>query len=446
MPPLSRHVVMPQLVGFLDSYPNLRIEFHPTQDTRAIQSENIDVLLHVGEPPPSRLIARKLGQGRPAAYASPAYIARHGELKDPGELRAHRCLAFKPDWLTQPYVRWTFTKGARTKTIKINPAIVTSDREALLVGAASSAGVIFMACFDPGLIASKQLIRLFPDWSCKPSFNIYALYRDKSVKVSGVASFLSFSVLSGILTGMSTPSFMLGASTRNDRMVEAYFTMVLLGKSPEAGAGKANYSEVSPMSGPVPSWPPAQWPSRRKYRLGCPGNAQIRRRAIGIDLGQTPKAQAIRPTRARPNVISRIVDNTTDGDSPGRVGVVATASTGLWNCTTKAANWHCRRAAARSRCQPEHLRDRPCCLWPLVRRHQLRTGLGEMSCSENKVTGADLTNIGAYELSGLGREFCEYQLQIVDRLCVRTTVLICAPDMDPNVCGTFRNTIVQPNG
>ncbi len=192
MPPLSRHVVMPQLAGFLDAYPNLRIEFHATQDTRAIQSENIDVLLHVGEPPPSRLIARKLGQGRPAAYASPAYIARHGELKDPDELRAHRCLAFKPDWLAQPYVRWTFTKGARTKTIKINPAIVTSDREALLVGAASSAGVIFMACFDPGLIASKQLIRLFPDWSCKPSFNIYALYRDKSAKAPRVASFLSF--------------------------------------------------------------------------------------------------------------------------------------------------------------------------------------------------------------------------------------------------------------
>jgi DNA-binding transcriptional LysR family regulator len=192
MPPLSRHVVMPRLAGFLNAYPNLRIEFHPTQDTRAIQSENIDVLLHVGEPPPSRLIARKLGQGRPAAYASPAYVAQHGELKDPDELRAHRCLAFKPDWLTQPFVKWTFTKGARSKTIKISPAIVTSDREALLVGAVSSAGVIFMACFDPGLIASKQLIRLFPDWSCRPSFNIYALYRDRSAKVPRVASFLAF--------------------------------------------------------------------------------------------------------------------------------------------------------------------------------------------------------------------------------------------------------------
>jgi DNA-binding transcriptional LysR family regulator len=192
MPPLSRHVVMPQLAGFLDAHPNLRIDFHVTQDTKAIQSENIDVLLHVGEPPPSRLIAHKLGQGRPAAYASPAYVARHGELKDPDELRAHRCLAFKPDWLAQPYVRWTFTKGARTKTIKINPAIVTSDREALLIGATSSAGIIFMACFDPGLIASRQLIRLFPEWSCKPSFNIYALYRDKSAKAPRVASFLSF--------------------------------------------------------------------------------------------------------------------------------------------------------------------------------------------------------------------------------------------------------------
>jgi DNA-binding transcriptional LysR family regulator len=142
---------MPQLAGFLDAHPNLRIEFHVTQDTRAIQSENIDVLLHVGEPRPSRLIARKLGQGRPAAYASPAYIARHGELKDPNDLRAHRCLAFKPDWLAQPFVKWTFS-----------------------------------------LIVSKQLVRLFPDWTCKPSFNIYALYRGKSAKTPRVASLLAF--------------------------------------------------------------------------------------------------------------------------------------------------------------------------------------------------------------------------------------------------------------
>lgn len=192
MPPLSRHVLMPQLAGFLDAYPNLRIEFHATQDTRAVHSENIDVLLSVGEPPPSRLIARKLGQGRPAAYASPAYIARHGELRDPDDLRSHRCLAFKPDWLAQPFVRWTFTKGTRTKTVKINPVIVSSDREGLIVGATSSVGIIFMACFDPGLIVSNQLVRLFPDWTCKASFNIYALYRDKSARIPRVSAFLSF--------------------------------------------------------------------------------------------------------------------------------------------------------------------------------------------------------------------------------------------------------------
>jgi DNA-binding transcriptional LysR family regulator len=192
MPPLSRYVVMPQLAGFLDAHPNLRIEFHATQDTRAIQSANIDILLSVGEPPPSRLIARKLGQGRPAAYASPAYIARHGELKSPDDLRAHRCLAFKPDWLAKPYVQWTFTKGARTKTIKITPTIVSSDREGLIVGATSSAGVIFMACFDPGLIESNRLVRLFPDWTCKASFNIYALYRGRSANIPRVSSFLSF--------------------------------------------------------------------------------------------------------------------------------------------------------------------------------------------------------------------------------------------------------------
>lgn len=190
--PLARHVLMPRLASLNDRYPELLVETRLTQDPRDMQSENLDVLLHVGEPPPSRLVAQRLGQGKPAAYASPDYVRRFGAPEQPADLVNHRCLLFRPAWSMGPFDHWKFERKGMLETIQVRPSFVTPDREGLIVAACAGVGVIYMACFDPAFLTSGRLTRLLPGWSCPPSFGIHLLYRRGSTGIPRVAAFLRF--------------------------------------------------------------------------------------------------------------------------------------------------------------------------------------------------------------------------------------------------------------
>lgn len=190
--PLNRYVVMPRIADFLARNPELRVELRVTQDARSMQPENIDVLLGVGEPPESRLVAKRLGVGRPAAYASPGYLERFGEPRQPDELSGHRCLGFRPPWLTQPRLDWAFERAGIVKTVRITPMVVSGDREGLLTAAIGGAGIVYMACFDPALVSSDKLRRLFPEWRSVDSFSIYVLHRRNARSVPRIAAFLRF--------------------------------------------------------------------------------------------------------------------------------------------------------------------------------------------------------------------------------------------------------------
>lgn len=190
--PLSRYVLMPHLATLQSRHPDLRVETRLTQDPGDMQAENLDVLLHVGEPPPSRLIAHRLGQGRPAAYASPDYLRRFGEPASPDDLPRHRCLVFRRPWSTRPHDEWDFERDGARKTVQVAPTLISPDREGLIVAAMAGAGVMYMACFDPALVVSGRLVRLLPGWSCPASFNIYALYRRSSIPAPRVSAFIQF--------------------------------------------------------------------------------------------------------------------------------------------------------------------------------------------------------------------------------------------------------------
>jgi len=190
--PLGRYIVWPRLAQFLSRYPEMRLDCKPIQDPRAMQTENFDVMLTVGEPPPSRLVAHHLARGRPGIYASPEYLLRYGEPATPAELATHRCLVFHGPWMQVPASEWKFERDGQATMVAVTPRVTTADREGLIVAALGGAGVIRMSCFDPGLIESGRLRRLLPDWACTDSFNVYALHRRGAAMAPRVQAFLAF--------------------------------------------------------------------------------------------------------------------------------------------------------------------------------------------------------------------------------------------------------------
>jgi DNA-binding transcriptional LysR family regulator len=190
--PIGRYVIWPRLALLLDRHPELRLDFKPIQDPKAMQSENLDVLLTTGEPPPSRLVAHRLALGRPGIYASPQYVRRFGEPQSPDQLTEHRCLVFHGPWMQTPADQWDFERGGQAASVRVKARVVTPDREGLIVAALSGAGVIRMACFDPALVQDGRLRRLLADWECTSGFNVYALHRKSTSLAPRIQAFMSF--------------------------------------------------------------------------------------------------------------------------------------------------------------------------------------------------------------------------------------------------------------
>ena len=162
--PISRHVVMPALGAFIRKYPGLRLVFEILNSPQEMYAEGIDLLLRIGEPPDSDLVARKIAQIQYGLYASPAYIANSGTVSQPEDLIHHICLVHKPPWQAKPFDEWEFERNGESRSLKVLPSATSDDREGLLVSAASGAGVVRMGFFDPSMVTAGHLQRLLPEW------------------------------------------------------------------------------------------------------------------------------------------------------------------------------------------------------------------------------------------------------------------------------------------
>jgi DNA-binding transcriptional LysR family regulator len=188
---VSRYILMPHLAAFARRHPGLRLECIAVHEPKDMHAEGLDVLLRVGDPPDSQLIARKMAQLRFGLYAAPGYLEAAGPPADPDDLRRHRCVVHAPPNFSRPLDTWAFERGHERKVVKVSAALLTNDREALIAAVVGGAGIMRIGMFDPTLITSGHLRRLLPEWSCPGGQPIYALYRRMKPLPQKIAAFLA---------------------------------------------------------------------------------------------------------------------------------------------------------------------------------------------------------------------------------------------------------------
>lgn len=86
--------VLPLLPRFLGLYPMVELDVSLTDAVIDLMDEGADIAIRSGPLRDSRLMARKLMEGRRIVVASPAYLAAHGPLEAPQDLANHNCLRF----------------------------------------------------------------------------------------------------------------------------------------------------------------------------------------------------------------------------------------------------------------------------------------------------------------------------------------------------------------
>lgn len=167
--PLSAaRLVLPKIVpGFLAAYPDIRLEIFADDSFVDILASGCDAGIRYDERLEQDMIAVPIGPRvqRFACAASPAYLARRGTPRHPGELLQHDCLRLRFTSGARP--PWEFARGGEQLVVDPDgPLQVEVGAVELKIDAAiAGSGVIYL--FEDWLrphLDSGALTPLLEDW------------------------------------------------------------------------------------------------------------------------------------------------------------------------------------------------------------------------------------------------------------------------------------------
>ncbi|WP_394833253.1 LysR family transcriptional regulator [Pendulispora rubella] len=189
---LGHAVITPKMPLFLAKYPAVRLELTLRDSFVDPVAEGIDILVRIGPPGESALIARRLGASQIVPCAAPAYLARRGTPKAPSDLAEHDCLGYLRDGRPDP---WRFVAAdGTTMAVDIKGPYHANDAAAGYQAALAGRGLV--ALFDfvvKDAFARGELVRVLENYPM-PTRPIHALYPKNRHLLPKVRVFLDFLV------------------------------------------------------------------------------------------------------------------------------------------------------------------------------------------------------------------------------------------------------------
>lgn len=91
---VGRRLIAPQVAGFLEKYPEVKVRLRMTDRQVNLTTEGLDLSFFLGQPEDSNLRIRKIADVERVLCASPAYIRKHGNPASGDDIIAqkHECL------------------------------------------------------------------------------------------------------------------------------------------------------------------------------------------------------------------------------------------------------------------------------------------------------------------------------------------------------------------
>ena len=193
----GRYRVAPLLAVFMRKHPDLRIDAVYDDTWVDMVAGKVELAVRVGRLADVQLVAHRVGRMRIFPCASPDYLASAPPLRDPADLKAHRCITFSG------YRRgtlWSFTRGRRRRAVRIDPVLSSNDaqaiRDAILAGVGIGLQGDYMA---DSMVADGRLVELFPDWKL-PVFDVHLLWlpgADRDPALRALIDFLARRLATG---------------------------------------------------------------------------------------------------------------------------------------------------------------------------------------------------------------------------------------------------------
>lgn len=172
------------LGDFMRQYPQINAEVELTSRNVDPVEEGVDIVILVGQPQDSTLIARKLFESGRRLYASPDYLARHGQPRTVADLAGHRAILLPQDGSRY----WPLSGETIGCQRVLSCNNITFAREAVLAGA-GIAGLPIM--ISERAVREGRLVELLPE-ARLPVGELYAVYPSRRFQAMKVKTFLDF--------------------------------------------------------------------------------------------------------------------------------------------------------------------------------------------------------------------------------------------------------------
>ena len=188
---LGNDSISPLLPEFMARYPDVRVEMFLTNERVDLVASEMDLAIRVGVLEDSSLSARRLTTIQTSIYASPDYLANHGEPLRPEDLTHHRALAFTKYRHGNRYI-WPLSDGDTQTEVEVMPVLVGNDPTGLLVSVLSGVGVALLPdSFGGAAVSTGRLRRILAAWS-GPSVDLNAVYPPGRMHAPKVRAFVDF--------------------------------------------------------------------------------------------------------------------------------------------------------------------------------------------------------------------------------------------------------------
>jgi DNA-binding transcriptional LysR family regulator len=173
---LALHVIVPALPRFHARYPDIQLDLGVSDRPVDLIGENVDCVLRGGDLADQSLIARRIGDYRFSIYASPGYLARHGEPSHPRQLQGDHYVvgyAISGSGRSMPLV---FDRDGEVHEIEGRRIVAINDSNAYVAAGVAGLGVIqgpdFMVAEH---VAAGRLRRIMGGWEVQ-SVPLYVVY------------------------------------------------------------------------------------------------------------------------------------------------------------------------------------------------------------------------------------------------------------------------------
>ncbi|WP_323001399.1 LysR substrate-binding domain-containing protein [Denitromonas sp.] len=193
----GRSHVAPLISQFVRKYPEVEVQLQLSVVPPPLTDDLYDVCVRFGEPPDTRVIARKIAPNRRLLCASPGYLKRYGMPKTPKDLVEHNCIGIRQG--EEAYGVWRLTNSrnrqSNPESVRISGNLTTNDGEIAVKWALDGHGILMRAEWDIERdLQNGRLVQVLPQYAT-PDADIYAVYPQRHQMSARVRAFVDFMTL-----------------------------------------------------------------------------------------------------------------------------------------------------------------------------------------------------------------------------------------------------------